>query len=440
MPHIQLTPAVPGVPASTRYSVLVNGQPSFTYMTTGPQEAEFTTGHTMSWTTFDTDGPVEVRIRRLDRPVSSVMVRPASAGCQAGVEDGEIRLRIERPGSLCVECDGELEHVLLLFAHELGTDLPDSSDPSVVRFEAGVHDVGKFYRLQPRTTYYLAPGAFLRGSLCGGGEGTRLIGRGVVSGAQYAWPGHLQEKNPERIDLARIEGDGLEVAGVTLVDSPYYVLIAHGRGVRVRGVKVLAWHYNTDAVSTGPDAVITDCFLRAGDDLLKPFVSGSRIERCVLWADRAAAFQLTWNARQDAGGSLVRDCDVIHHLPFCTRNNEWTGAVFWSWHGGTGHIHDLTFEDLRIEGRSPCLINLFLQRNPWSPQDGAWGRFSRLRFRNVSAEQPFLFPSRLLGHDAEHPIDDVIFENLRIAGVPVRGPADMNLQVNEHVRGLRFLE
>ncbi len=152
----------------------------------------------------------------------------------------------------------------------------------------------------------------------------------------------------------------------------------------------------------------------------------------------AAAFQLTWNACSDSGGSLVRECDVIHHMPFCTQRNEWTGAVFMSWHGGTAHIHDLLFDTIRIEGSSPCLLNLFMQRNPWSPRAGEWGRFSRLRFRNISAEQPFRFPSRLLGRDETHLIDDVLFENIHIAGQEVHSPADLRLEANGFVRQLRF--
>jgi hypothetical protein len=134
----------------------------------------------------------------------------------------------------------------------------------------------------------------------------------------------------------------------------------------------------------------------------------------------------------------VRDCDVIHHEPFSTQTDEWTGAVFRSWHGGTAHIHDLLFEDIRIEGKSPCLIELFLRRNPWSPQEGAWGRFSRLRFRNISCEQPFLLPSRLLGRDDQYRIEDVSIENLRVAGKLIESVEDLNLQTNEFVRSLRI--
>lgn len=436
--YVTIYPAPDGIVPSDRYAVTVNGAQSFTYVTTGPAKAYYTAGHTASWTSFDVSGPCEVRIRRTGRPVREAIVRPRAAGIRPRVEDGDVVLELDRPRKLCVECDGDLTDVLFLFANEPETDVPSPDDPDVVWFTPGVHEIGKYYPLKAATTYYLAPGAFLKGSFAGGGDGTRVIGRGVLSGADYTWPGDLQEQNPERIDLVKLVGDGLELAGVTLVDSPYYVVIAGGRNNRFRDLKILAWHSNTDGISAGPGARIEDCFLRVADDAFKPFVSDTRIARCVLWVDKASVFQLTWNALRDSGGSEVRDCDVIHHMPFCTEDSEWVGAVFWSWHGGHAHIHDLLFEDIRIEGRSPCLLRLFMRRNPWSPQDGEWGRFSRLVFRNISCEQPFLFPSRLLGHDAAHPIADVAIENLTVAGRRIDSPAAMHLESNEFVPGLRL--
>ena len=435
---VTLYPAPAGIAPSDRYAVTVNGRPSFTYLTTGPAKAYYTAGHTASWTSFDVNGLCEVRIRRLSRPVSSAVVRPLAAGVQSRVEGGDVVLELERPRKLCVECDGDLTDVLFLFANAPETDVPAPDAPDVVWFGPGVHTIGKYCPLTPATTYYLAPGAFLKGSFTGGGDGTRVIGRGVLSGADYRWPGDMQEKNPERIDLVKLAGDNIELAGVTLVDSPYYVVIADGRNNRFRDLKILAWYNNTDGISAGPGARIDDCFLRVADDAFKPYVSDTRISRCVLWVDKAVPFQLTWNALRDSGGSEVRDCDVIHHEPFCKQPNEWTGAVFRSWHGGTAHIHDILFEDIRIEGKSPRLIELFLRRNPWSPQDGEWGRFSRLVFRNITCEQPFRLPSRLLGHDVLHPINDVVIENVTIAGERIASPASMSLETNEFVRNLCF--
>jgi hypothetical protein len=434
-----LYPAPDGILASDRYAVTIDGRPSFTYLTTGPGEAEFTAGHTASYTGFDLHGSAEVRIRRIGKAIEKAVVRPCSAGVETRLEKGELVFHLDQPCKLSVECDDDLTDVLFLAAHEPEAEVPSRDDPQVVWFEPGVHEVGRFYSLAAGKTYYLAPGAFLKGSFVGGGDGTRIMGRGILSGADYPWPGHLKEKNADRTDLVRLQGDDIVMSGITLVDSPFFCVVAEGSNNRFQDLTILAWHHNTDGISAGPGARIDDCFLRVADDAFKPFVSDTRITRCVIWNDRAAPFQLTWNAEQDSSGSVVRDCDVIHHIPFFRKMNEWTGSIFWSWHGGSGRICDLLFENIRIEGPSPRLINIFLQRNPWSPQDGAWGSFKGLHFKNIQVECAPRFSSKLTGLDDAHRIEDVVFEDLSIAGEMIHSPEEMDLIIGEHVDSVRFV-
>ncbi|MFO7871087.1 MAG: hypothetical protein R6V03_06605 [Kiritimatiellia bacterium] len=433
-------PVPNGIACSDHFAVRVDEQDSFTYQTTGPAASGLVAGQTASWTSFDLRGPCRVRIRRLDRPVSEVVVRPVAKGIEARIAGDEIVVEFDQPAKLSVECDGDTEHVLFLFGNAPESDVPDRNDPAVVWFGPGVHEVGRAYRLAPETTYYLAPGAFVKGTFAGGGDGTRICGRGVLSGRAYKWPGHQQERSPERIDLVRLKGNEIEISGATFVDAPFYVLVTQGRRCRYTDVKVIAWYFNTDGISSGSGARIDDCFLRVSDDVFKPFVSDTHITRCTLWCDKGAPFMLSWNAMQDYGGSVVRDCDVIHHQPHNTGIlNEWTPSVFRAWHGGVGHIYDLRFEDIRIEGPLARFIDVRMKRNPWSIQEGEWGRFRGLTFRNIVAEGPVRWPSRLLGHDADHRIDDVSFENLRIGGRRIAAAADLDLETNEFVRGLRFV-
>ena len=437
-----LYPRPADIAASDRYAVEVDGQESFVYSTTSPELATYTSGHTASWTSFDMTGAIEIRVRRNGRPINMATVRPGSAGIVPKVIDGELVIRLDRPRKLAVECDRDLTDVLFIFANEPETDIPSPDRKDVVRFGPGVHEIGKDYQLEPGKTYYLAAGAFVKGTFSGGGDGTRIMGRGVLSGADYKWPGpdtYGPGGHPGRVDLVRLEGDKLELSGITLVDSPYYVVLARGKDCRFSNLKILAWYDNTDSISTGSGARIDNCFIRVADDVFKTFRTDTRISRCVVWCDKGAAFNLSWKVPQDCGGSVVRDCDVIHHKPFEDKLHRWTGAVFRSWFGGGGHIHDILFEDIRIEGQSPRLISIHFERNKWSRQSGEWGSFSKLHFRNITATGPFLFHSQLLGHDAAHTIDDVVFENLRIGGELIRSAGQMNLKTNEFVRNLSFI-
>ena len=47
-------------------------------------------------------------------------------------------------------------------------------------------------------------------------------------------------------------------------------------------------------------------------------------------------------------------------------------------------------------------------------------------------------PIVLRGHDAEHPVENVTFENCTVAGRKLTGIEKPLFDVNEHVRGVKF--
>jgi hypothetical protein len=433
-------PAPEGAPVSDRYAVAVAGKEAPACITTSGPDAALTAGNTLSWVGFDMAVPAEVRVRRLDRRPESVTVRPASAGAAASVQADEVIVRVPCPGAYCVEVNDDLHHVLMLFANPPEPTPPTPNDPGVTVFGPGVHDVGRQMPLPSGRTVYLAPGAYVRGTFAGGGDGTRVCGRGVLSGEAFRWPGHQQENSPERVDLLRLTGDRIVLDGVTLVNSPFYVAVVRGARAHLNNLKVMGWTNNTDGISTGPGATITDCFCRVADDVIKVF-NHVRVERCTLWCDKAAAFQLSWNVDRDCGRSAIRDCDVIHHMPSLSDEQlpgRWTGAVFRSWHAGTGHIHDVTFEDIRVETAPARLVGIHMDTHPWDRSPGRWGRFSNLTFRRVHVAQRPRLPSYLLGRSPQHDVRGVTFEDLRIAGRRVRSADQMPLRTNEFARNIRF--
>ena len=154
MSNVTLYPQPDGVPASTRYQVHIDGQPSFVYMSTSPSEAEYTAGHVASWTSFDVAGACTVRIRRASGPISTATVRPRSAGVRPSIEDGEVVLSLNHPCKLAVECDDDLTDALFLFANAPETDIPSRTAADVVWFSPGVHELGDRKSTRLNSSHY----------------------------------------------------------------------------------------------------------------------------------------------------------------------------------------------------------------------------------------------------------------------------------------------
>jgi hypothetical protein len=128
---------------------------------------------------------------------------------------------------------------------------------------------------------------------------------------------------------------------------------------------------------------------------------------------------------------LVEDCDIIHSLDVAMEIQN----------GDRAHCHNLLFKNIRVEldDDQTCqvyqtqpgqvydattrhlsqLIVVVTSRNMWS-KDTLRGRVDNIRFENIEVTawaMPELF---FAGLDAEHRVQDISIENLRINGRHIR--------------------
>jgi len=117
-------------------------------------------------------------------------------------------------------------------------------------------------------------------------------------------------------------------------------------------------------------------------------------------------------------------------------------------------VSDVRFQDIRVEdaivddakiaeqdippselGR---LIELIIYETMWSKDDQR-GRTHNIQFENITVTgQPFP-PSRFIGLDEDHLVEDVTIRNLVIHGVPMRTPSQAAFVMNPFARDIRLL-
>jgi len=387
---------------------------SFVYVTEA-QLPLFNLSETTSFSYFDFTGKVKVRVTKLEGEFSSVSILPSSYGIRAVREGKSVVFELDRPRKVAVEFDNDITHPLLIFADAPDTEIPSADDPDVIFFPPGIHNPEKAIEPKAGQTIYIAPGAIVNAMIRGvNTPGVTICGRGILCGR---FLGHTGGRH------ILFTGEGstdIEVRDIIILDSPGFYVTTSGARTHVRNIKGIGWWFNTDGIACGPDGLIEDCFLKCNDDAIKLYHSGTRVYRTTIWQmENGAPFQISWNMPTDNTGFEVKDCDVIHCDHMWDNTNT---AVFDAIHGGSGHMSNYLFEDIRIENCDWRLVSIQIMPNKFS-KSKTLGKISNVTFRNICINTPDGKPMKrvnlLQGYDEKSTVSDFVFENLLINGHPV---------------------
>ena len=497
--ELVVCPPVPGLAASAHYKVRVrsvsNGSEwlgAFAWETVCKTIEKKTDGyfdHLAGWThtyvNFETTGAVEIEIARMSgQPIRTAAAHPQRKASACAVKDGKALVRLDKPCLVAVDIDGQMDgqdtgkgykgppiHTISLFANpplagkpkpnDLGVmtvkpgETPPSDGPwTTLYFLPGVHDVGLAFPLRANRQYYIPGDAMVYGTLSnpkwGDGHHIRIFGLGTLSGARMKHPGYVKpaisEKEHGRYRPIEIVGTtDTRVEGITIADSATHSLMLigpykAGHPNEVKWTKIFTWRANGDGINPFGNTLIEDCFLRTQDDSL--YVNGLGIRRTVLWHDANGSSFVLSSVPQLGGRKLVvEDCDVIYAR---AKWHHWSGGRVFNMRaegkgaGGAGVI----FRNINIEDPRPTLQQFFLCMTvpkPYSKADEkeAAGDLSGILFQNIAIAAPsVLGEPQILWGQPDARIRNLTFDNLTLAGKPVRGAAFFT--TNEFVDGLNF--
>jgi hypothetical protein len=441
---------------------------------------------------WDMSAPVEVVVKST-RPVEDVQVRPRSAGITPQVDGDTIRFTITKPGQYTVEVNGT-HQALHLFANPPEEAVPAPGDPDVLYFGPGVHCPG-LMRLQTGQTLYIAGGAVVYGAVIAEhAEHIAILGRGILDGSKLDrmdLTGYICLYDCSDV---RIEGITLRDSPVLTV------LPVASRQVHIKNLKIIGnWRYNSDGIDfiSCQECSVEDSFIRAFDDGIcskgyesfGPFVyrlqlvdgqwdgtftlngtdrhtfasferefgvyhCGARpihdiqVRRCVIWNEWGRALEIgAETVASEIHDLLFEDCDIIHG----------SDAVLDVQNCDRALCRNITFRDIRVEMEYgprpqvseytgpiaetkddrylPHLIVLEIKKG-YASHDDVRGRIEDIVLQNISVTAPQMPPSRLHGHDADHLVQGIVIENLRLNGQEVTSIEAANLEINEFVRNV----
>ncbi len=492
-------PDVPGLAPSNHYQVRVRlaGQSqswrtTFTWQTEckavpKDTDAYFDTlaGWTHSYVNFEMSQPVEVEIARRDgQPIRTAVAHPKRHAAACVVRSGKAYIKLNKPCLVAIDIDGQMDnqdtgkgyhgpplHALSLFANPLINDKPNPNAPGVftvqpgqpppadgdwttLAFAPGVHDIGLAFPIRANCQYYIPGDAIVYGTFSnqqwGGAKQVRIFGLGTLSGAKlkhpkYVVPAITEDEHRRYRPIELMGTKDTRVEGITIADSATHsLMLIHPYEAEhpneVRWTKIFTWRANGDGINPFGNTLIEDCFLRTQDDSL--YVNGLGIRRTVIWNDaNGSAFVLSSVPQLQDRQLIVEDCDVIYSR---AKWHHWTGGRVFNMRGeGEGDAGvGVIFRNIRIEDPRPTLQQFFICMTvppPYSKQGESRGpgTLSGIRFENISIAAPsVLNEPQILWGQADAPINQLVFQNLTVAGQPIE--SSTFFQTNEAVGQLKF--
>jgi hypothetical protein len=388
--------------------------------------------NTAAFAYFDMNGPVTVTVT-MPSSVSSAKVLPLSAGITPGIIGNQITFTVATPQNLTIEVDGEWVESLHLFANPFEINVPSPTDPNVIYYGPGIHTVSK-RTIGDNKTLYIAGGAIVRAivdssetftTLSTGlrrydptfyvrGNNIKVRGRGILDAS--ACP------NAARNMFYNIVANNYSMEGIILQNASTWTMpIYYSNNVTIDNIKIMGYRSGTDGIdicnSVGVN--VKNCFIRTLDDLVVVKTQNHAtynvckdvvVEKNVLWNQAAHALSVGAEIIKPINNITFKNCDVIHD-----QGREWSLRVF---HTDSAMVSNVKFEDIRI-AESNNYLSLWIKNASWSTTTTR-GNIRNVTFKDISlATSPRFKKVELLGFDATHKIDTVLFQNVRINNIPI---------------------
>jgi hypothetical protein len=313
---------------------------------------------------------------------------------------------------------------------------------------AGIHRES----LNPKSgdTYYLAPGAFIFGSLnLWKVENVKVLGRGTIvyEGTQDPTTDEGWMQKPDWHCIGALEARNVEIDGLTCIvrARTWSIQMKDTSGFTYNDLRVIGGNpgnANQDGMDWlgGGDAIVRDSFLRTSDDvfamlgnwdgytdkdMLRPGhdVQNILIEHSVVSTSISNIVRSGWPRKIfNSRNFTFRDSDVLHGgIGACGQTFGLLGV--WGANGAKGDHSNYTFENLfldnwyslvQIEREEPALHG-FTFRNIWA------------------LDQPPLAGSAITG-----PVTDVVFDNVKYGQTRAATDADLPLVVSGGAQPVHF--
>ncbi len=373
------------------------------------------------------NGILNIKIT-IENKIEQIKISPLNYGISSEVNGNSAEFTLTSPHNIVISIPGMKK--LFLFANPLEENIPDKNDPKVKYYESGqVYEVGELW-LNSDESLYIEGGAVVKGTLrCKDATNITISGRGIFDNSYYK-----NDKSRPRTFYI-LNCNNIEINGIILTNpNSWMIHLAGCRNVHINNIKELGTCIGSDGVDVvgSKNIHLESLFIYNNDDCVVMKASGEAqtdvedvlIEKCIFGNGPARnAMEIGFETRCEYMRNITfRDCDVL-----CVHGH---GAPISIHNGDRALIHNVIFENIRIEHHYDKLFDLRVLTSRWS-KDDCHGRVYDVIIRNIDVTRDVFNPGYTVavigGIDDEHAVTDVLFENIRFNGTKVNTAEEMDL-------------
>jgi len=394
-----------------------------------------------SFAAFSFEGDLEIQVELPLGNYKDLYIAPKSLGITPIINDNKVSFRLSQSANLALTIEGVPQ--LYIFANPLENKLPDINNSNVIYYRAGqVYEVGQLV-LKENQTLYIEGGAVVRGSVfASGASNLRIAGYGVLDGSYY------DSNNTHRSILFEACRNSVIEDIIMIEPSSWMVVLGVCEDIKVQNIKQLGYVSSSDGVDiVGSKRIkVLNSFLRNGDDCIaiKAFNMGRynkyvtkdfsadvediEVRGCSVLSFRGGqAFEIGHELTTNSVKNIrFIDCDVlgVHEQ----------GGVFGIHNSDGAVISNVLYEDIRVEHYYNKLVDLRIIKSRYFKGEKR-GSANNILFKNidvtVSIYNPGYSISLIGGYDAEHIIENVVFDNFKLNNVKVTNADQLDLHVKQ---------
>ena len=431
--------ALEGFASDKYYSIKVNGTPVEVFDTP-----------IASYAIFDFEGEANVEVNTM-YDVRWVDVRPLRCNLKPTYTgDNSFSFKLNKPENLSLELNGRIrQQPLFIFAGKPETNRPSKADKNVIWFEEGKLYKDVKLELQDNQTVYIEGGAVVQGYLFAKGKkNIKIYGRGILDGSFNKTDPTCNNRFIELRDCENITIEDITLHNATT----WQVALFHCNKAKISGIHIVSESGSDDGldICRCTNVLIDNIFAHTKDDCVAIKSQGDYpatdptdnilVKNCVFWNS-------IWGNAIEIGFELYsnevknirfENIDIIHVED---------GATFSIHNAGQAHVHNVVFENIRVEDSRQKLFDVSIFFSQWGPDGirdpefitkyylhGAWdgvqktptgkesyhsqfrGKVSNIVFKDIQVVGGLLPFSVFHGFDKEKNVSGVTIENLTYMG------------------------